>query len=149
MSIRTLTNYSELFALATKTLEAGKTFTAHTLDTSKQSKGGYIEYVVTRRENDLESYRPILSGEYRERWQEVTLAQVVLHISQFDKTIESFTADPRMTSIFGKEFRLFQDVDEECTFVAIASDRVVLVFYSEDWDSLNEYYGTYIKPTRH
>lgn len=130
-------------------LATRKTATLHYLKQATTEEDGYIEVAFSEIEEHVIGWRGVCQSSSKlDSFEPASLQDVLEHIETFVGSSASdevrqmaccgiIPTDSVFVSLNGKMWVFFSE------------RRVCIIVHSTDWDGLSEYYGRYMKPTRH
>lgn len=138
------TNLAELLAFL-KTSNKGS---LHLFNTGLSPENGYLEVAVSRDPEVIAAWNQRFSDPTDVNYCRVPLTQMVKVFSEQSLPIVELTSSERFSELVGYPSRLYKAVEEPLYFF-LSDTTFTLIRHGDDWDELEELYGTYLRPTKH
>lgn len=133
-----------------KSLAEHGTATLHLIKEGAVPEDGYIEFALTSCKDTVSVWNNVSCETlYSSGYCEITYDELIRTLSEAGHSKASeLLNDHQFVDIVDKNSPLYRK-EGDFSFISVGKECIVLIFLSDDWDRLSEYYNQYMKSTRH
>jgi hypothetical protein len=137
--------YIEVVEEGVEKLRTGGKYSLHLLNVNLPAEKGFFEIGISKEEGHVQGW----NGPLQPWYETSSLDEIMQTFDDLGFAASQLMAFERFKDLLGEVVRVVRNTEETAQFMLIAKDRIVLFHINTDWDSISEFYGTYVKTTKH